>query len=602
MPASELPWSDRSKSTPERTTPPSQAFWQRLVAIMRPHLAITCLSVIAMVLLGLLWAATLLQSQRDQQLSLQETRTYLLNITRTFKEHAQNTLSDADQALRLLRYQYEKRQTSDQTMLNEYISREIGETPYYNQVGIINAQGIYAYSNFTSQPPVDLSDREHFKVHRQQRLESVFISRPVVGRITQKWSIQVTRRLDQPNGSFGGVGVISLDPGHFVRFHRSIDLGQRGVVALIGLDGYARTLYLGNGEDPGSLQPHFASPLPLPPEVMQQQRGSFLSQNLFDGVTRLYAFERLRDYPILVLTGMDKVEALEEFRQRNLTYFQFGAIISLIIGLFAATSLHLLMRARRIHAELDASRRQADIANRHKSEFLAAMSHELRTPLNGIMGYSEHIQSEAQDPELQWASRVIHDSSTHLLSLVNSILDLTKIEAGKMTLDLEMTTLRPLVDEVCDWHRSRLGACDLTLNVLWSPSVPEQLRLDPVRFKQVLSNLVDNAIKFTPDQGKITVRALLDQEAKAVRFEIEDTGEGIPVDMQSHVFEKFWQQEDFITRRNSGTGLGLTLCKRLVELMGGRIGFRSTPGQGSCFYFQFPLKAPRTTEEAYDRH
>ncbi len=597
MPAPESIWRDRSTPPLERHSPSPQTFGWRALDVLRPHLAITCLSVIAMVLLGLLWAATLLQSQRDQQLSMQETRTHLLNITRTFKEHAQNTFSDADQALRLLRYQYEKRHTSDQAMLNEYISREIGDTPYYNQVGIIDARGVYAFSNFNAQAPVDLSDREHFKVHRDQRLGSVFISRPVVGRITQKWSIQVTRRLDQPNGNFAGVGVISLDPEHFVRFHRSIDLGERGVVALIGLDGYARTLYLGNSQDPASLPSFFSSPLPLPSEVLQQQRGSFLSQHLFDGVNRLYAFERLKDYPILVLTGMDKVEALEEFRQRNVTYFQFGAIISLIIGLFAATSLHLLRRAKRIHAELDTSRRQADIANRHKSEFLAAMSHELRTPLNGIIGYSEHIQSEAQDPELQWASRVIHDSSTHLLSLVNSILDLTKIEAGKMTLDLQASPVRALVDEVCDWHRSRLGASELTLSLVWDESIPQQLPLDPLRFKQVLSNLVDNAIKFTPDLGHITVRAQLNKKAQTVRFEVEDTGEGIPLDMQSHVFEKFWQNEDFITRRQGGTGLGLTLCKRLVELMGGHIGFESTPSQGSRFYFELPMQPHHSAEE-----
>ena len=218
------------------------------------------------------------------------------------------------------------------------------------------------------------------------------------------------------------------------------------------------------------------------------------------------------------------------------------------------------------------------------------MSHELRTPLNGIIGYSEHLQGELKDPELQWASKVIHDSSTHLLTLVNSILDLTKIEAGKIELFPRSVALRPLVEDVCNWHRSRLGDHDMSLTLEWDEALPEHCQLDPVRLKQVLSNLLDNAIKFTPHEGHIKVRGSLNQGRQNLRFEVMDTGEGIAEDMQPLVFEKFWQQEAFITRRSAGTGLGLTLCKRLVELMGGQIGFHSRPQHGSTFYFTLPCK------------
>ena len=562
--------------------------WQ---AFLKPRLAFLSLSIIALVLLGLLWAAMLLQSQRDQRLSLLESRSYLLNITRTFKEHAENTLNDADQALRLVKYQFERRRSHDLLVLNEYLSHELPDKRYYNQIGIINEHGLYASSNLSTErpSPVDLSDRVHFRVHRDGPSIPVFVSRPVMGRITHKWSIQVTQRLNYPDGRFAGVGVISIDPDYFVRFHRGINLGTLGVSALVGLDGYPRTLSQGDGhanQDSAYVQTMLA----LPPEVMQQQRGSFLSDQLFDGVPRLYAYEHLKDVPLLMLTGMAQTEALEEFQARNLTYFQFGTVISLIIGLFAGTSLYLLRRAQRIHGELEASRQQADVANRHKSEFLASMSHELRTPLNGIIGYSEHLQAELQDPEMQWASKVIHDSSTHLLTLVNSILDLTKIEAGKIELSPRSVALRPLVEDVCNWHRSRLGDHDITLTLVWDPALPEHCHLDPVRLKQVLSNLLDNAIKFTPHEGTITVSVGLNTGRQILRFEVIDTGEGIAEDMQSLVFEKFWQQEAFITRRSAGTGLGLTLCKRLVELMGGQIGFRSRPKHGSTFYFTLPFK------------
>ena len=567
-----------------------QAPWfPRWLAFLRTRLAFISLSIIALVLLGLLWAAMLLQSQRDQGLSLLESRSHLLNIARTFKEHAENTFNDADQALRLVKYQFERGRSHDLSVLNEYLSHELPDKHYYNQIGIIDERGYYASSNLSVKQltPVDLSDREHFRVHRDGPRSHLFVSRPVMGRISQKWSIQVTQRLSHPDGRFAGVSVISIDPDYFVRFHRGIDLGVQGVSALIGLDGYPRTLTQGDGHaNQDSLFVNQA--LALPPEVLHQERGSFLSDQLFDGVLRLYAYEHLKDAPLVMLTGMARSEALEEFQARNLTYFQFGAVISLIIGLFAGTSLYLLRRAQRIHAELEASRQQADVANRHKSEFLASMSHELRTPLNGIIGYSEHLQAELHDPELQWASKVIHDSSTHLLTLVNSILDLTKIEAGKIELSPRRVALHPLLEDVCNWHRSRLGDHDAALTLEWDNTVPEHCLLDGVRLKQVLSNLLDNAIKFTPQGGRITVRVQRVSTTGQLRFEVNDTGEGIAEDMQPLVFEKFWQQEAFITRRSAGTGLGLTLCKRLVELMGGQIGFHSRPNHGSTFYFTLP--------------
>ena len=556
---------------------------------LRPRLTFIGLSTLALVLLGLLWAALLVQSQRDQRLSLLDTRVHLLNITRTFKEHAETTFNDADQALRLVKYQYEQRRSHDLSVLNEYMGHSLPDKRFYNQIGVIDAQGRYAFSNLSSArtSPVDLSDREHFRVHRDGPLTPVFVSRPVMGRISQKWSLQVTHRLNQPDGRFAGVSVISIDPDYFVRFHRGIDLGAHGMSALVGLDGYPRTLSLGH-QTISQTSSAWQTALALPPEVMHQQRGSFLSDQLFDGVPRLYAYEHLKGFPLLMLTGMAQTEVLEEFQARNLTYFQFGAVISLIIGLFATTSLYLLRRAQRIHVELDASRHQADVANRHKSEFLASMSHELRTPLNGIIGYSEHLQAELQDPELQWASKVIHDSSTHLLTLVNDILDLTKIEAGKVELSPQRVALRPLVEEVCNWHRSRLSDPDTTLTLDWDASLPEHCTLDPLRLKQVLSNLLDNAIKFTPPDGRITVRVRANPSSCHLRFEVSDTGEGIAEDMQALVFEKFWQQEAFITRRSAGTGLGLTLCKRLVGLMGGEIGFHSQQHHGSTFFFTLP--------------
>jgi signal transduction histidine kinase len=242
----------------------------------------------------------------------------------------------------------------------------------------------------------------------------------------------------------------------------------------------------------------------------------------------------------------------------------------------------------RLFNETQQKSRQLEIANQHKSEFLANMSHELRTPLNAIIGFSEAMQErlfgELNELQAQSVSD-IYGSGKHLLSLINDILDLSKIEAGRMELDVvdfdvlgALQNSMTLVKERAQRHELSLKLeCSDTLGVIHG---------DERKFKQIMLNLLSNAVKFTPAGGTVTVAARRENEALAVS--VKDTGVGIAPEDQKVIFDEFRQVGNDYTRKAEGTGLGLTLTKRFIELHGGTISVDSAPGKGSTFTFTLP--------------
>ena len=243
----------------------------------------------------------------------------------------------------------------------------------------------------------------------------------------------------------------------------------------------------------------------------------------------------------------------------------------------------------RLFREIQDKSRQLEIANQHKSDFLANMSHELRTPLNAIIGFSEVLVEkmfgEVNDKQLDYL-KDIHSSGKHLLSLINDILDLSKIEAGRMELDIADFDLRSALDNAMTLVKERAQRNGIALALEVDPSLG-MFRGDERKFKQILLNLLSNAVKFTPDGGRVGVAAR--PAASAVEFSVTDTGVGIAAADQEIVFEEFKQVGTDYTRKAEGTGLGLALTKRFVELHGGTIRLESVPGKGSTFSFTIPL-------------
>lgn len=258
-------------------------------------------------------------------------------------------------------------------------------------------------------------------------------------------------------------------------------------------------------------------------------------------------------------------------------------------------------KLRELNNALDEARIQAEQATRTKSQFLATMSHEVRTPMNGVLGMLEVAMSADLPPETRDQIITAHESASSLLRILNDILDYSKIEAGQLEIESLVFSPRQVVDEVASMLEAQVRQKRLKLKLSLAPSIPEWISGDPTRFRQILTNLVGNAIKFT-DEGSIGITATFigDAAGDRLRLEVTDTGIGMDEDTRQRLFVRFNQADASTTRRFGGTGLGLAICRELVNQMKGDIGVDSTPGEGSTFWFELPARAESEPENLND--
>jgi PAS domain S-box-containing protein len=256
---------------------------------------------------------------------------------------------------------------------------------------------------------------------------------------------------------------------------------------------------------------------------------------------------------------------------------------------------------KNLEAALRDARDKAQEANRAKSRFLATMSHEIRTPMNGVLGMARLLLETQLAPDQKTYSEAIKQSGLSLLALIEDILDFYKIESGALLLEPGEVALRPLLEGIAELLATRAHAKGIEIATAIAPDVPAIIKSDPIRLRQVLTNLVGNAVKFTEEGGVLvsaSVERSAEEEGAALQFSVRDTGIGVPPEKQAEIFEDFVQADSSQARRFEGSGLGLAISKRLADAMGGRIGMMSAEDHGSVFWVAFPLAHSAPSEQA----
>jgi signal transduction histidine kinase len=577
---------------------------RRRAARMQRRIALICgLIVVATALL----VTFVVSNQRE--LALRHARDETTNYSAAFEEQIRRVLNSVAAASEILKKRIEiEGRAFDLSQWSHYVPDLAASTI---QVAIIGADGRLVATSLERNPkPIDLSDREHFRVQRDDANLGLYVGKPVRGRVSKKITIQVTRRLQAADGSFGGVLVFSLYPEFLTALHKKVLLGREGIVTLAGLDGIVRARFTATGEpDSTNIGSSIAGSRAII-DARTATEGAYESASLIDGVRRLFHWQKIDGYPLVVIVGLGKQEVLASTYANAQMIIGLGAgaiLLAIVMGLLLrreishgeAQEIRLSTQEyelRRSHEELIAShvalveaKKEAERSNTAKSTFLANMSHELRTPLNAIIGFSEIIRDKMFGDDLpryvEYAGD-IHFSAVHFLRIINDILDISKIEAGKLELaETEISLERLLASSFQTvTPQASHGKVELAMD---NRVGDVRFRCDETRLRQVLINLLSNAVKFTPPGGTVTAHTGFSPDGELIVW-ISDTGIGMNEDEIGMALEPFQQVDPSLARRYDGTGLGLPLAVRLTELHGGQLEVISRRELGTSVMLRFP--------------
>ena len=553
----------------------------------RSSLVIRLSSVVLATFIAGIWFVSYEVSVIDYQETISRADRDASNLARILSEHVEKTIDGIDFVL----IHSAKDLINDHASHNTFVDLYQTATRMDNtliQLAYANERGEILISSTTGGPTgASIADREHFIVHKNKTVTGLFISKPVLGRVSQKWSIQLSRRVETKSGSFAGVVVASIDPFYFGNIFNEIEVGPNGLIAIFKPDG---NILARKNMDANVLQTNVTGS-ELFTSISANKKGFGKFKSLIDNSYRFAAYQQLNHHAVYVATGFDAHAFMVEHKKRNSYLILVSTLITFLIS---TTFLGVLKHTKSLHKinnELSVSQRMADASNQSKTMFLANMSHEIRTPMNAVLGLCDLIAKTQLSEKQKDYFLKISASTNSLLVIINDILDISKIESGELQLDDAPFSLSVVLENIA--NTSAYTATKKRINLIYNVAadVPILFKGDQVRLGQILINLVNNALKFT-QAGNVIITIQIDRnytEAKRLLCSVTDTGIGMTDEQQNSIFKPFVQADNTTTRRFGGTGLGLVICKRLCNAMGGGIQVSSHIGIGSTFSFDVIL-------------
>jgi len=447
------------------------------------------------------------------------------------------------------------------------------------QIAIIDKHGYVQASSLSSQTSNTwLGDREHFRVHLNTTADAIFISEPLKGRISNNISVQFTRPIFNDSRQFDGVVVVSLDPAYIAETLFKRAEMEDIQVLLVGSDGRVRVKASLAASQNGSVAQHpgFA------PMGSAWARSSIQDINGFYWKT-----VEIEGYPLELDVGIPKNRIDSKIERTNQIAIVLTALLLLALFAYTASIIRLVRDRNSLLLKLEESKVKASSANAMKSKFVSSISHELRTPLNGILGFSELIGMSDNLEEAKRYGKTVNKSADHLHQLVNTLLDLAKIEAGQMEITRIQSSVREICESVTSIHRYSIEKKGLVFNLNLDANLPPSIYTDHIKLMQILNNLLNNAVKFT-DEGAIFLSVAF--EGDRWHFSVADTGIGMSPQQLKNIFTRFnnIKMDQAAAAERPGAGLGMALCKELIELLGGEIDVQSEQNIGTIIKFHIP--------------
>jgi signal transduction histidine kinase/CheY-like chemotaxis protein len=553
--------------------------------------------IIGVIVLALLATGTVASGWLLYKAGIDDWREDLGTLSTALAENTAQTLSSvhlvldsiaADIELVKIANVMQLRQEFGSAQFGRMLDETIKGIPQISAIALIDRTGqLVALSHEYPAPSINVSDREYFRHHRDDPSVEDYLGEANIARYSGETNFYLTRRVNDSQGRFLGIIVVALPHSFFENFFAAVSKEKPFSIILYRTDYKPLAWHVSAETKPVPVERGDAPPI----EIKNLFAGNALradeNARYYQDPRRLGIQRRVRDFPVLIEISITDTVYFDDWMQTMYPIITVSVVS--ILGLLTAFYFVLRQLNRR---EEDAEKaiilkNEADSANIAKSRFLAMVSHEVRTPMNGMLGLSDLLLETDLSLQQKHYADGIHTAANSLLRIINDILDLSKIESGRI--DLECVPFRPknLAQDVLELYEPLTKKKGLRLESSINCADDLFLLGDPARVSQILRNLLSNAIKFTQD-GSVTLTMAVQNNENGFRTltcSVIDSGIGIPLDAIDHVFEPFSQADSSISRRFGGTGLGLNICKNLVELMGGSISCSSVPGVSTSFRF-----------------